>query len=155
MVRPRTGSVYHHGHSGRWVGAISVGGGKRRCFYGHSEEEVRTKLAAEGVEPPRHNERRDYRALATANARAVLERAEALGWDQDMTARVMAASMTRQRIYRQIVGPCAYCGDEAADQIDHATPYTVGGQDVPENVVSACRLCNLRKGRKRAEDYVS
>jgi hypothetical protein len=36
--------------------------------------------------------------------------------------------------------------------IDHVVPKSLGGRTVWENVVSACRSCNLRKGNKPPEE---
>jgi 5-methylcytosine-specific restriction endonuclease McrA len=41
-------------------------------------------------------------------------------------------------------GACQYCG-RFADSIDHVVPRSRGGTHVWENVVAACRACNLRK----------
>jgi 5-methylcytosine-specific restriction endonuclease McrA len=38
-----------------------------------------------------------------------------------------------------------------ADSIDHVMPRSRGGQNVWENVIAACRSCNLRK-RDRTPD---
>lgn len=42
-------------------------------------------------------------------------------------------------------GRCGYCGDRATT-IDHVVPRSRGGAHVWENVVAACRPCNLAKG---------
>jgi hypothetical protein len=39
---------------------------------------------------------------------------------------------------------CAYCGDHA-DTLDHVVPRADGGATVVENLVPACRRCNLAK----------
>src|SRR3546814_17581468 len=39
---------------------------------------------------------------------------------------------------------CQYCG-AAAESIDHVVPRSRGGQHEWENVVAACRACNVRK----------
>ncbi len=36
--------------------------------------------------------------------------------------------------------------------IDHVIPRSLGGRTVWENVVSACRACNLRKGNKTLQE---
>ena len=41
-------------------------------------------------------------------------------------------------------GLCQYCGSRA-DSIDHVVPRSKGGEHVWENVVAACRPCNVRK----------
>jgi 5-methylcytosine-specific restriction endonuclease McrA len=40
---------------------------------------------------------------------------------------------------------CQYCGRDA-DSIDHVVPRSRGGTHAWENVVAACRRCNLAKG---------
>lgn len=50
---------------------------------------------------------------------------------------------------------CAYCGDEFSRQHltrDHVHPKGKGGRDVWENVVTACRPCNMRKGCRTPEE---
>ncbi len=39
---------------------------------------------------------------------------------------------------------CQYCGAHA-DSIDHVTPRSKGGEHTWDNVVAACRPCNVRK----------
>lgn len=43
---------------------------------------------------------------------------------------------------------CQYCGGTAPDvtlTVDHVIPVALGGEDVPENLVAACRDCNAGK----------
>ena len=40
---------------------------------------------------------------------------------------------------------CQYCGRDA-DSIDHVVPRSRGGAHAWDNVVAACRRCNLAKG---------
>lgn len=40
---------------------------------------------------------------------------------------------------------CGYCGDRAV-AVDHIIPRSRGGDSSPENLVSACKSCNSRKG---------
>ncbi len=46
---------------------------------------------------------------------------------------------------------CQYCGAHA-DSIDHVTPRSRGGQHVWENVVAACRACNIHKRDRLLEE---
>ena len=46
---------------------------------------------------------------------------------------------------------CQYCGREA-DSVDHIVPRSKGGTHTWENVVAACRRCNLAKGNKYLAD---
>ena len=49
---------------------------------------------------------------------------------------------------------CAYCGGMfpiAKLTRDHVKPFSKGGRDIWMNVVTACRLCNTRKGNRTPE----
>jgi 5-methylcytosine-specific restriction endonuclease McrA len=49
---------------------------------------------------------------------------------------------------------CKYCGasgDEVRLHVDHVVPRVDGGQDTPENLVTACECCNLGKGTTRLD----
>jgi len=49
---------------------------------------------------------------------------------------------------------CAYCGGRysgSALEMEHVTPSSRGGKTVWQNVVSACRACNQRKGNRTPE----
>jgi len=49
---------------------------------------------------------------------------------------------------------CFYCGTtDAQFHIDHKTPLSRGGQNTKENLVVACRNCNLRKHTLTAEEF--
>ena len=46
---------------------------------------------------------------------------------------------------------CRYCGRSAPDaelHVDHVIPRSMGGQDTKENLVAACKDCNLGKSAK-------
>ena len=49
---------------------------------------------------------------------------------------------------------CQYCGRNSGEKltIDHVLPRSLGGRTVWENVVSACRSCNLKKGNKTLQE---
>lgn len=53
-------------------------------------------------------------------------------------------AITRRGVFARDGHRCQYCGDRA-ENIDHVTPRSRGGQHVWENVVAACRPCNTRK----------
>jgi len=42
---------------------------------------------------------------------------------------------------------CAYCGD-VANEVDHVWPKSKGGEDTLDNLVAACRRCNILKKDK-------
>lgn len=47
---------------------------------------------------------------------------------------------------------CVYCGEEGELQLDHVIPYSRGGPDTYENLVSACRTCNRTKGARTPQE---
>jgi 5-methylcytosine-specific restriction endonuclease McrA len=57
--------------------------------------------------------------------------------------------LTRREVFIRDHHTCQYCGHRGGDlTIDHVIPRSRGGLHVWENVVSACRPCNHRKGGK-------
>jgi len=68
------------------------------------------------------------------------------GGDRPPLSRPMVFARDRQI--------CAYCGgrfSSAALEMEHVTPMSRGGATVWQNVVSACRACNQRKGNRTPE----
>jgi hypothetical protein len=54
----------------------------------------------------------------------------------------------RFEILRRDEHTCQYCGEKAPDvtlHVDHVVPVTLGGSDKPDNLVAACKDCNLGK----------
>ncbi len=63
-------------------------------------------------------------------------------------------TMKRARIYIRDRYRCQYCGEHksASDlTLDHILPRAQGGASMPENLVSACVICNQRKGNRTPE----
>lgn len=56
-----------------------------------------------------------------------------------------AVPVTRRAVFGRDDYRCQYCPGDA-ESIDHVVPRSRGGQHVWENVVAACRRCNVRKG---------
>lgn len=49
---------------------------------------------------------------------------------------------------------CVYCGSENERlQLDHVVPRSRGGSDDRENLVAACRRCNMSKGTKLLSEW--
>ncbi|MEX2294246.1 MAG: HNH endonuclease [Acidimicrobiales bacterium] len=55
------------------------------------------------------------------------------------------APLNRRGIFARDAHRCQYCGANA-ESIDHVIPRSKGGVHAWENVVAACRPCNVRKG---------
>lgn len=60
-------------------------------------------------------------------------------------------SDTRFRVLMRDEFKCVYCGQSAAQhgatiEVDHLIPVAAGGKATMDNLVSACRDCNIGKG---------
>lgn len=72
----------------------------------------------------------------------------------DRTPRVVVR-LTRRNLMFRDAHQCQYCGKRPPLRelnIDHVLPRSRGGPDSWENLVTACRVCNLRKGWKTPEE---
>ena len=61
----------------------------------------------------------------------------------------------RFEVFKRDNHTCTYCGAKAPDVVlecDHVTPVFHDGQNVLENLRTACRDCNAGKGARRLED---
>src|SRR5262245_53471418 len=66
--------------------------------------------------------------------------------------------MTRSEIFARDGYRCVYCGlvfppDELS--VDHVQPRSRGGDRSGGNLVTACKACNVRKGRRRVAEYLA
>lgn len=65
----------------------------------------------------------------------------------------LRAKLTRKEVFRRDNYTCQYCGTQTRDlTLDHVVPRHRGGRHDWENLVSACRVCNRRKGGKTLEE---
>ena len=64
-----------------------------------------------------------------------------------MPAKHRSVMLTTRNVLARDKYECAYCG-QTADTVDHIHPKALGGRHTWENAVSACRICNARKGNK-------
>ena len=72
----------------------------------------------------------------------------------DRTPRA-TVRLTRRNLMFRDAHQCQYCGRRPAMRdlnIDHVLPRSRGGDDSWENLVTACRECNLRKGWRTPEE---
>lgn len=53
-------------------------------------------------------------------------------------------SISRRGVFVRDAATCQYCGDKA-ETLDHVVPRSRGGLHSWDNVVAACRPCNVRK----------
>lgn len=115
----------------------------------------------------RETERLRLRALYASNPHVRLAKARWQALNRDKHRQYVRASEAKRRAatgdgysagaWRDLVeryaGCCAYCGALAALHADHRTPLSRGGPNVIENILPACRDCNLRKGRMTEEEF--
>lgn len=60
-------------------------------------------------------------------------------------------SVSRRAVMARDGHRCQYCGAHA-DSIDHVVPRSRGGEHVWDNVVAACRPCNVHKRDRMLKD---
>jgi 5-methylcytosine-specific restriction endonuclease McrA len=61
--------------------------------------------------------------------------------------------LTRRNILRRDGYKCAYCGrSDIQLTVDHVLPKARGGDDAWENLVTACTVCNNKKGDRTPEE---
>jgi len=56
----------------------------------------------------------------------------------------------REQVLKRDNNVCGWCGGEGATHVDHIVPWSKGGGDGMDNLVAACRSCNLSKGARDA-----
>jgi 5-methylcytosine-specific restriction endonuclease McrA len=69
--------------------------------------------------------------------------------------RRMNIPCTRRTVLLRDNYTCQYCGDHpsrAQLTLDHVVPRVQGGETTWDNVVCACKRCNLRKGGRTPEE---
>jgi len=67
----------------------------------------------------------------------------------------LSLPLTRRTVLARDRYTCQYCGARPGKSeltLDHVIPRHRGGQTVWENVVTACRACNQRKGGRTLEE---
>lgn len=61
--------------------------------------------------------------------------------------------LSRRELFHRDYYTCQYCGGKSKElTIDHVVPRHRGGRHSWDNLVSACRSCNHRKGGKSLEE---
>lgn len=54
--------------------------------------------------------------------------------------------LSRQNIFKRDLSSCVYCGNRHDLTLDHVLPKSRGGKTNWENLVTACKKCNSKKG---------
>ena len=60
--------------------------------------------------------------------------------------------LSRQNIFRRDGNRCQYCGKTDDLTLDHVKPKSRGGKSSWDNLTTACRRCNAKKGDLSPED---
>ncbi|ASN80337.1 MULTISPECIES: HNH endonuclease [Deinococcus] len=66
--------------------------------------------------------------------------------------RVHPVPFNRRNVLRRDTFECQYCGASTELTMDHVMPRSRGGRHHWENVVTACRPCNQRKGNQTPDE---
>lgn len=61
----------------------------------------------------------------------------------------------RLAIYIRDDFSCVYCGSQENLSLDHVTPYSKGGDDKHNNLVTSCCRCNSSRGNKSIFDFAT
>jgi hypothetical protein len=61
--------------------------------------------------------------------------------------------IVRSIIFERDGYACAYCGSDKRLEGDHILPLSRGGSNAFENLITACKPCNLAKGSKTPEEW--
>lgn len=59
----------------------------------------------------------------------------------------------RKRILKHYNHKCVYCGSDAT-HVDHVVPVSRDGSYDDDNLVAACKNCNLAKGSKTVDEWL-
>jgi 5-methylcytosine-specific restriction endonuclease McrA len=129
---------------------------RRRRFYAHHKDEINTARSADRIANPekyhaldtrRWREHKEERTLSN-----FIQRAKRYGGRLYCTPKEWVA------LLKQFDFKCFYCHVELTKKtrtIDHKLPISRGGTNEIENLVPACRRCNLSKNSKTAEEFLA
>lgn len=61
----------------------------------------------------------------------------------------------RNKVFKRDNYTCYYCGKVGGKlEVDHKIPFSKGGKDTLDNLVTACRRCNRQKKDKDFEEFI-
>ncbi len=120
----------------------------------------------------------DYRALTTCNAEKAfilvfLNKAELVAEDGSKAINTIAnrfpmpsiirlfqyvnlpyrgVILSRQNVFKRDSGRCQYCGSTRDLTLDHVLPRSRNGKTSWDNLITACKGCNSRKGDRTPQE---
>jgi len=81
-----------------------------------------------------------------------LQRKSGIGAEYSVPPKATVPEDLRWRVYQRDNFTCRYCGARQYLTIDHVVPESVGGPTAADNLVTACKHCNSRKGARTPEE---
>ena len=73
-----------------------------------------------------------------------------------MTINQKKKLKVRSRLMIELDGRCAYCGKKDIPlEVEHIIPLSRGGTSRQSNLTLACNDCNMAKGDKTAEEFMT
>ena len=129
---------------------------KRACYLRHREEVKRqvAKYRAANADKVRAGNRRYSQ---TPKGRAVIAQGRA---KRKALLKGCAIADCTEIIagWRGQTVKCYLCGVSLSGRdchIDHIIPFALGGEHKPSNIATACPTCNMRKGSKTLDEYLT
>ena len=68
--------------------------------------------------------------------------------------RQFIPTAVRREVFERDNHACQYCGSTERLSLDHVVPWSRGGKDSVQNLVTACRSCNSKKNARTPEEWL-
>jgi 5-methylcytosine-specific restriction endonuclease McrA len=121
----------------------------RRWWEQHPDEHRAENRAYSARDP----ERRQRQIESSPNRRAVRKASDARRRSRKLNAGGSYTYVEWLLLVAAHSGRCAYCAAVAVVHADHRIPLARGGSNSIDNIVPACRSCNLRKGTMSEAEF--
>ena len=106
-----------------------------------------------------------YANLAMAHAAVDRQQSKYLSYNYKIRERLFRGLMDGSMSIRTLFddekvkllsgSKCSYCGATSNLALDHIFPKNLGGKDVGDNLIYACRSCNSSKGKKDLMEWMN
>lgn len=74
---------------------------------------------------------------------------------KNIRENIRKSNIERLKVFTRYGFKCGYCGKKGSQStltLDHVFPKSRGGQDTPENLAAACKVCNNKKADRTPEE---
>ena len=68
--------------------------------------------------------------------------------------RQFIPTAVRRGVFERDNHTCQYCGATERLSLDHIVPWSRGGKDSADNLVTACRSCNSKKNARTPDEWL-